>query len=549
MRRLIAVVATVGLGAAGLATASQATASPNLVRSPASAVAAVAAGGAVPVTASTIKWGSCKGTDAEGEGAVCALLKVPLNYAKPHGKKIKIAVSMIKHTVPAAQYQGAMLVNPGGPGDSGLDLVDLGSYVPNGAADAYDWIGFAPRGTEGSTPALTCEPNYFKGPRMPFTPKNKAATKKWLKLSKSYAKACGKHGGDLLNHLTTKASARDMDSIRKALGQKQINYYGFSYGTYLGQVYSTMYPTHVRRMILDSNVDPRTVWYKANLQQDTAFEKNMNIWFAWVAKYNSVYHLGTTGNAVRKLFFATQAKLNKHPSGPVGGDEWNDIFLSAGYYQSTWLELGGVFSGYINDHDTATLRSEYEDAETPGDDNGFAMYNATQCTDAAWPGVTKTLRDNRRLAKTAPYLTWNNAWYNAPCLYWPAKAHKPVKVNGKHVASVLLIDETLDAATPYEGSLETRKLFPHSSLIALPGGTSHANSLDGDACLDNQIAAYLADGTLPPRKAGNQADTTCAPLPVPDPTEEGSVQAQARGAQTAPLGLLPNRPVVGARVR
>jgi pimeloyl-ACP methyl ester carboxylesterase len=528
MRRLVAVVAAVGLGATGLVTAGTAdaisrTASPSSAR--------VAASTPVPVTASTITWGSCDGTDAEGEGAVCALLAVPLDYAKPHGRQIKIAVSMIKHTVADDQYQGVMLVNPGGPGDSGLDLVDLGSFVPNGAADAYDWIGFAPRGTEGSVPALTCKPNYFKGPRMPFKPTSKAATKKWLKLSAGYAKACGKNGGALLKHVTTKDTAKDMDSIRKALGQNQINYYGYSYGTYLGQVYSTLYPTRVRRMVLDSNVDPRTVWYKANLQQDPAFEKTMNIWFGWVAKYHSIYHLGTTRKSVRKLFFATQDKLQKHPSGPVGGDEWNDIFLGAGYYQSTWTELGGVFAGWIHDHDAKTLHAEYRDTETPGDDNGFAMYNATQCTDAAWPkSVAKTLRDARRLNKKAPYLTWNNTWYNAPCLTWPAKAHKPVKVDGRKVASVLLIDETLDAATPYEGSIETRKLFPNASLIALPGGTSHANSLDGDACLDNQIAAYLADGTLPPRKAGNHADATCKPLPRPVPDSPAATFGSTRSA-------------------
>ena len=89
-----------------------------------------------------------------------------------------------------------------------------------------------------------------------------------------------------------------MDSIRQALGLKQISYYGFSYGTYLGQVYSTLFPSHVRRLIMDSNVDPRKVWYQANLDQDVAFERNINIWFGWLAKYDSVYHLGATRQAV-----------------------------------------------------------------------------------------------------------------------------------------------------------------------------------------------------------------------------------------------------------
>ncbi len=101
--------------------------------------------------------------------------------------------------------------------------------------------------------------------------------------------------GAILDHLKTTDVAQDMDSLRKALGEKQINYYGFSYGTYLGQVYGTLYPKNVRRMVLDGNVDPRQVWYQANLDQDVAFDSNIKIYFGWLAKYDDVYHLGNTG--------------------------------------------------------------------------------------------------------------------------------------------------------------------------------------------------------------------------------------------------------------
>src|SRR5947209_13971725 len=122
-------------------------------------------------------------------------------------------------------------------------------------------------------------------------------------------------------------SARVMDSIRAGVWQKQINYYSFSYGTYLGQVYATLFPTRMRRMVLDSNVDPRKVWYQANLDQDVAFEKNIKIWFGWLAKYDSVYHLGTTEDAVEKLFYKIQYDLRSQPAeGKIGPDEWTDIF-------------------------------------------------------------------------------------------------------------------------------------------------------------------------------------------------------------------------------
>ncbi len=492
--------------------------------------------------ASTVTWGTCASTTLQHFGAQCAMVDVPLDYAHPNGAKIQLAISRIRHTVPDSQYQGIMLVNPGGPGGSGLVLSVLGQFVPNGAGNYYDWIGFDPRGVGSSVPAVSCDPQYFGFDRPPYVPTNDSIEHAWLQRANGYSADCARNNGPILQHLTTVDSARDMDSIRRALGERQINYYGFSYGTYLGQVYSTLYPHKVRRMVLDSNVDPRRVWYQSNLDQDYAFDRNINIWFGWLAKYDSVYHLGSTEAAVRKLWYDTQAKLAADPAdGKIGAAEWTDIFLFAGYYQVTWTDLADTFAGYIhNNNDVANLEQHYIDTNGLGDDNGYAIYLGVQCTDAHWPfSWAKWERDNWKAYRKAPFETWGNAWYNAPCRTWPAMSHEPIEVDGDHVASALLIDETLDAATPYPGSLEVRKLFPHASLIALPGGTSHANSLNGDACLDDQIAAYLANGTLPKRVPGNnRADATCAPLPQPVPAGAAApataahVQS-ARGAAAA----------------
>jgi pimeloyl-ACP methyl ester carboxylesterase len=333
-----------------------------------------------------------------------------------------------------------------------------------------------------------------------------------------------------------------MDSIRAALGQKQITYYGFSYGTYLGQVYSTLFPSHVRRMVLDSNVDPRRVWYAANLDQDIAFNRNIKIWFGWIAKYHKVYGLGTTEKAVENLFYSEEANLLKHPAGgKIGPDEWVDIFLQAGYYEQTWLQMGSAFAGFIHNSAGAlqNLENLYVAIDGLGNDNGFAVYNAVQCTDVQWPlSWKKWAHDNWDVYREAPFETWANAWFNAPCLYWPAKASAPLRIDGKHVSSALLIDETLDAATPFTGSLEVRKLYPNSVLLAEPGGTTHADSLSGDLCVDGTIANYLALGQLPKRKPGGGPDMLCNPLPVPVPTSAGSA-APARTATGVPDRPLP----------
>ena len=206
---------------------------------------------------------------AAGARAQCALLPVPLDYSNPAGPKIKIAISRIRHT--SANFQGVLLTNPGGPGGSGLDfnvfLIQALQHEGLGAAaSGYDWIGFDPRGVGSSVPALGCDPNYLSPDRGSYTPTTHAILRYWKARTADYAADCATRSAAqtaLLGHITTADVARDMDSIRRALGQQQISYYGFSYGTYLGEVYATLFPGHVRRLILDSSVDPRKVWYQA----------------------------------------------------------------------------------------------------------------------------------------------------------------------------------------------------------------------------------------------------------------------------------------------
>jgi pimeloyl-ACP methyl ester carboxylesterase len=167
---------------------------------------------------------------------------VPLDHADPDGTQIQLAVSRIRHSVPEDQYQGVMLVNPGGPGNSGLELATLGRWVPRHVGDAYDWIGFDPRGVGSSEPSLSCIPRYFHGDRPAYVPTTQELESRWLARSERFADACQEEAPDLLQHMSTIDTARDMDLLRQALGVDQINYYGFSYGTYLGQVYATLFP-------------------------------------------------------------------------------------------------------------------------------------------------------------------------------------------------------------------------------------------------------------------------------------------------------------------
>jgi pimeloyl-ACP methyl ester carboxylesterase len=480
----------------------------------------------------SLTWSAC--TDLEG--LECSSVKVPLDHSKPNGQKITLALSRVKHTGTTG-YQGVLLVNPGGPGGTGRDFASrVADGLPDSLRATYDVIGFDPRGVGASSPSLSCDPNYFAPVRPDYLPVTPSLEKTWLNKAAGYAKACGAKYGSLLQHLKTIDAVQDMDDIRAALGQKQINYYGASYGTYLGSVYATVYPSHVRRMVLDSNVKPSDVWYDANLEQDKAFENNFNALFAWIAKYDSVYHLGTTRQAVRKYFFDLRAQLVKAPAqGVVGGDELIDTYLVAGYIDlgGYWPYLANALAQYKAGNAQPLVNAYNLLGATP-DDNGYAVYNAVQCTDVQWPkNWNKWRLDNWKLYFQGYQTeTWGNAWYNAPCLTWPAKAGKPVDVgHAKGIPPVLLFQATNDAATPFPGGVEMNKRLKGSRLVIEDGGRTHGVVERGNTCIDDKFAAFLTNGALP----ANQ--THCPRLPEPVPPSSAAATAKVAGAPQFPPAL------------
>ena len=149
-------------------------------------------------------------------------------------------------------------------------------------------------------PALHCDPSFFSGVRPAYDPTSKAAEQVMVSRAKAYAAGCERRFGWLLPHMTTADNARDMDAIRAALGAPKMSYFAYSYGTYLGQVYATLFPGHVRRMVLDSTVGPGGVWYQDNINQDYAFQGRANAFFAWVAQHNDALRARQHAGAGRR---------------------------------------------------------------------------------------------------------------------------------------------------------------------------------------------------------------------------------------------------------
>ncbi|MGC9539407.1 alpha/beta hydrolase [Streptomyces sp. UG1] len=471
----------------------------------------------------------------------CASLKVPLDHGAAHGRQITLALSRVPHT--ARKYQGPLLVNPGGPGASGLTLAGfVASALPKAVAAQYDVIGFDPRGVGRSTPALECRPAHFAPVRPDSVPRTARLERANLLRAQSFARACAEKHADVLPYMDTVSAARDMDRIRAALGARRISYFGYSYGTFLGAVYGKLFPERVRRAALDSVVDPTGVWYRDNLAQDLAFNDRHRAFMAWVAKHDATYRLGADPAGVEAKWYAMRAALARKPAaGKVGASELEDTYIPGGYYNGYWPHLAEAFAAYVNNRDADPLIEAYEDFGASGASgaNGYSVYAAVLCRDAPWPRDWGRWRaDNWAVHAKAPFMTWNNAWYNAPCAFWPTNSLRPVDIANDRLPPVLLFQATEDAATPYPGAVTVHRQLARSSLVVERGGGNHAVTLGGNACLDQHLAAYLADGTVP-RGAG-AVDAVCEAQPDPKPLRPEAAATASRGAELH--GLLGFRP-------
>jgi pimeloyl-ACP methyl ester carboxylesterase len=445
----------------------------------------------------------------------CGTITVPLDYSRPSGPQLTIAVSRFKAT--GSARQGVILFNPGGPGGSGLFAAGA---VPASVRAAYDFIGFDPRGVGKSSPISCADPSFFANPNPDPNPASEADKVPFLKRAKSYADGCLARSGDELPYINTVNTARDMDAIRQALGESQLNYFGVSYGTYLGAVYGQLFPQHVRRMMLDSNIDadPSAVWYQNNLDQDVAFQKRSDLWFDWIGRYDGLFHLGVGHDAVYANYLKARSALAVKPAGPVGPVELDNVVVNSAYYDINWVANARAFSDYVVKGDAAGLVAYTKDntLATADGENGNAVYTAVECNDARWPRSWSVWnRDNTVVNGKAPIETWANAWMNMPCAFWPLPQPSALRITGAGLPPVLMLQGTLDAATPYQGALRTHQLLSSSRMIIEDGGGSHGiynTPWVHNTCVDGYATAYLLTGAVPP------ADVTCAGHALPDPT-------------------------------
>jgi len=525
-RRAAAAALTVGLAAllaVSACTSPSSAASSATTSATAASTAPDSAGGPSPAgpivpTASTLHWHACSGELSLFRVPDCTMLSVPLNYADPGGRHISLALDMIPASAPPGRQQGILLVNPGGPGASGLTLaVAVAQGLARGVAADYDIVGFDPRGVGSSVPALSCDQSFFVGARPNYIPANATAEQVQTSLARLYADGCEQKFGWLLPYMTTEDSARDLDSIRAAFGVSKINYYAFSYGTYLGQVYATLFPSRVRRMVLDSTVDPTGAWYADNIKQDYAFDQRQDAFYAWMARYDAALHLGGTAASVRAAYYRARSRLAADPlNGQLGPDELDDTFVAGGYNDGLWPNLAQALSLYVNFGQGADLIAQYQ-AHGLTNENGFAVYHAVECSDVNWPrSWAYWSSDTQMVNQAAPFEAWPNAWFNAACAFWPVRGPAtPLPIRGSGLPGILMLQGTLDAATPYAGAQDAHRLLPSARMVVVTGSGVHGQSLNNppDTCVQNYLNAYLATGALP--GAPGLVNATCPAVPLP----------------------------------
>ncbi|MGW2821065.1 alpha/beta hydrolase [Streptomyces sp. NPDC001443] len=483
-----------------------------------------------------VRFGACTELRDAPDSLRCGTVSVPLDYAHPDGKQIELTVSRVpathrdphnsKRRVPR---KGALVFNPGGPGGSGM-YFPLAGTLPQWKriAAAYDLVGYAPRGVGRSAPLSCQDPgHFFKGPAPAPVHPSESYKRERVARAKAYAQGCAKRSGSALRHYTSLNNARDLDVLRAALGEPKLTFLGASYGTYFGALYATLFPSHVARMVFDAavNPDPAQIWYRNNLGQSAAFEERWADFREWVARHHDVYGLGTTAAAVADSYEKARARLAARPAGgKVGPAQLQNAFLRAGYYDTYWPSRAAALSAYLKGDPRPLVAQAAPVTRSAAEaENGSAVYTAVECNDAPWPTDWKVWdRDNTRLARVAPFETWDNAWANLPCAYWPVPRQQPldVRTGPGELPPTLILAAERDAAAPYDGALELRRRLAGSVLVTERDAGTHGVAGGPNRCVNGHLEAYLLEDRLPDRRA------SCAPRPEPVPTPKPGTKAK-----------------------
>ena len=450
-----------------------------------------------------LEWSDC-------EGAQCASLEVPVDYARPQGDTIKLALVKVPARK-ASKRIGSLVVNPGGPGGSGVDYARAADFiVGKGVRDAYDVVGFDPRGVGRSAP-IDCvtdsQLDAFLGSDP--TPDDPAEEQAFADTARSFAQSCAATAGPLLGHVSTQDAARDMDVLRATLGEEKLTYLGKSYGTYLGTIYASLFPTNVGRMVLDGVVAPDLTPEELNLGQAKGFELATRQWAAYCVEQGDC-PLGSSVDDVMQGLRTFLRSVDQSPL-PKTGDNavprltegWASLGIAAAMYdQGAWQTLTDAMGDAVGGDGTALMQlaDQYADRNPGGQYAGNIMevIYAVNCLDKADSNDLAVrhgqAEDSLRDAPTwGPFLVWSSL----PCGFWPVRATGSVeKVTAAGAPPIVVIGTTRDPATPYEWAVRLHDQLDRAALISFDGD-GHTAYTRSNGCVDDAVDRYYLEGTVP----------------------------------------------------
>ncbi|GGO07716.1 peptidase [Microbispora rosea subsp. aerata] len=450
-------------------------------------------------TPSSLSWKPCEET-ATSSGFECATLEVPLDYARPEGRKIGIALVRLRAT-DQAQRIGSLVFNFGGPGGSGVTTLINAAHAFSTLNRRYDLVSFDPRGVERSS-GVRC----LSGPEMDKyiseEPSENTATE--TKLVKGFAQACERNAGWILPYVGTVNVARDMESLRVALGEPYLNYFGFSYGTHLGAVYATQYPKKVGRMVLDSAVDPSVTMLEMAKTQTLGFQKAYEDYLADCTKTRTSCPLGATPVEANATVLKLLDTLTRTP-GKVGSRKVTEDIARVGitqalYSKYTWpLLTEALDEGRKGKLDGLLALADQYTGRQPNGSYSTLQFSlpAVLCVDSTdRPTVAQAEELARRLRERAPIFAPTAIGAGA-CSVWPVRgddAARHIDATGSN--PILVVGVTNDPATPYQWAPRLAEQLRTGVLLTL-NGEGHG-AYGQNQCIDDKVNAYLLEGKVPP---------------------------------------------------
>ncbi len=453
-----------------------------------------------------IEWKPCDGSaNTEVE---CGNIEVPFDYADPDQGSFVLFVKKHNAASPADRI-GSMLVNPGGPGFGGSSLADDAQYYfSQDLIDHFDIIAWDPRGTGESTPSVDCVDTfdeYFGLDSPPETPDEK---QELIDASQAFNDKCAENSGTILPYISTQASAQDINSLRLALGEEKVSYFGFSYGSELGTTWATMFPETVRAIVVDGAVDPNASSTEEGMNQAKGFEGQLSTFLKQCsAKTTCEFHNGGNAEAAFDTLVldidAEPLEVSKERT-PVTQGVLFTAVAQAMYSDYYWPQLSEALSAAQKGDGSGILQLYDDYYQRKGDGtygNELEAFLAISCLDD--PGASSVEDVDSHIEDfitAAPRLGGNFA-YGYSCALWPVKQAAKVTITGKGAGPIVVVGTTGDAATPLDSTRKMAQSLEKGILIVVDA--NQHTGYGANNCVVKAVDDYLIELTIPTN------ETTC----------------------------------------